>query len=145
MPKRKAPTKVLKKTCRDQQNGLCGCRAKCGTVLPPDGKGLVQYQHWPALESRPVLEDDSDWIPAQHDPRYLFAEMVACHLRETNEGRSGATTLGSDRHMIAKIKRLTSDKPPRFKRAIPSQPLRSRGTFPKGQKLKSKPFQRRKP
>ena len=140
MPKRKAPPKSLKKTCRDQQNGLCGCRANCGTVLPPDGKGLVQYQHWPALEARPLLDDDSDWVPGQHDPKYLFAELTACHLLETNKGRSGATTLGSDRHTIAKIKRLTRMKP-RLKKRIPSQPMKSCGktVWPK------RKFDRRKP
>lgn len=106
MPKRRAPTKAVKTAVRKKQSGLCGCRKRCGTVLPPDGKGLVQYQHEPALELRLVEDDDSDWIPPQHSVQHLFAELKACHQLETTGGRSGATSLGSDRHNIDKTRRL---------------------------------------
>src|ERR1700744_1406565 len=109
MPKRKAIPVRIKRFIRSRQDGKCGCRDRCGENLPPDGKGLVQYQHDPALQTRPVLPDGTDWDPPQHDPDYLFAELKACHARETNEGRSGATTLGSDKHAIAKIKRIRGE------------------------------------
>ena len=115
-PKRRAPPARVKKAVRERQKGKCGCRARCGAVLPPDGKGLVQYQHDPALGIRPVNEAGTDWIPPQHDPDHLFAELVACHLRETNEGRSGATSIGSDRHAIDKVKR--AERPPKPKRHV---------------------------
>lgn len=104
MPNRKTIPNRIKLEVRLRQNGYCGCHDKCGVKLPADGKGLVEYQHFPALQSRAVNDDDSDWIPAQHDANFILAEISACHKRETNKGRSGATRLGSDRHAINKTK-----------------------------------------
>lgn len=106
-PKRRAPPKRVKDAVRKRQKGRCGCRTgECGRPeLPPDGKGLVHYQHDPALGVRPINEDRTDWIPPQHDPDYLYAEMAACHHRETNEGRFGAHKIGSDRYEIEKVKK----------------------------------------
>lgn len=106
MPKRRAIPAYIKRLVRNRQNDACGCRGNCGYVLPPDGLGLVQYQHEPPLALRQVLPDDSDWLPSQHDPRYIYAELKECHRVETY-GASKATSLGSDRHAIDKMKRLT--------------------------------------
>lgn len=121
MPTRKAIPSRIKLEVRLRQKGRCGCRKACGAKLPPDGKGLVQYQHDPCLALRAPLPDDSDWTPAQHDPAYLYAELTECHAAETNKGRSGATTLGSDKHAIAKTKRILGITKQRPKKKIPGR------------------------
>jgi hypothetical protein len=137
-PKRKATPARVKREVRERQKGLCGCRDHCGAVLPPDGKGLVQYQHDPALGIRPINDDYSDWIPPQHDPAYIYAELKACHARETNQGKHGAAKIGSDRYEIDKMKR--HERPPKPKRTWQGASLKSRNTFgPKG----SRPFRKR--
>jgi len=128
-PRRKAPPAKVKRAVRERQGGLCGCRKQCGAVLPPDGKGLVQYQHDPALGVRPVNAAGTDWIPPQHDPAHLYAELRACHEGETYDGRSGATVLGSDRHSIDKAARIESPgKKPRRKWA--HQKMGGRSAWP---------------
>ncbi len=131
-PIRKTIPVRVKRLVRERQGDRCGCRDKCGAKLPPDGKGLVEYQHWPALKTRPVNDDGTDWIPTQHDPKYIFAELKACHRRETNKGRSGATRMGSDRHSINKVKWIRGE----FKG-------RPKTKWPKGRKIAPRPFQKR--
>lgn len=126
MPERKTIPKRIKLEVRLRQNGRCGCKDKCGEKLPSDGKGLVEYQHFPALQSRAILDDGSDWIPAQHDPEFILAEMKACHTRETNKGRSGATRLGSDRHAINKVKWILGEFKGRPKTKWPERKMQSR-------------------
>jgi len=121
-PKRKAIPAKVKKAVRERQGNVCGCRAKCGTILPPDGKGLVQYQHDPALGIRPINDDGSDWIPPQHDAAHIYAELTACHKRETYRGRNGEAAIGSDRYEIDKMRR--HEKPKRPKRKIKSAGFR---------------------
>ena len=67
-------------------------------------------QHEPALELRPINADGTDWEPPQHDPRYLYAELVACHKRETYHGKNGAFKIGSDRWEIDKMRRREKKK-----------------------------------
>lgn len=132
-PIRKAIPKNIKVVVRLFQNGLCGCRKRCGVKLPPDGKGLVEYQHEPALALRAVSWDGSDYEPPQHDPRYIFAELKDCHKTETYHPRSKATSLGSDRHAIDKTRRLRGELKPRPKKK-----------WPAGRKIAPRPFPQRK-
>jgi hypothetical protein len=129
-PKRRAPRISTKRAVRKRQNDLCGCREHCGRELPPDGKGLVHYQHEPPLALRDILPDGSDWVPSQHDPDYLYAELAECHAKETYHPRSKATSLGSDRHAIDKTKRLRGELKPKPKKPWPSRKMESR-PFPK--------------
>lgn len=126
MASRKTIPKRIKLEVRLRQKGYCGCHDKCGVKLPADGLGLVEYQHFPALQSRAIADDGEDWIPAQHDPDFILAELTACHKRETNTGRSGATRLGSDRHAINKVKWITGQFKGPPKRNWPSRPMQSR-------------------
>ncbi len=85
------------------------------------------------LDMRQVLPDLSDWVPSQHDPNTIFAELRECHLRETNKGRSGATTMGSDKFAKAKkdrILEITGVKP--------------KHNWGRGQKLRGKGFEKGK-
>lgn len=131
-PKRKVIPKRIKAAVRAIQTGLCGCRKRCGAQLPPDGNGLVEYQHEPALALREVNSTGTDYVPPQHDPKYIFAELKACHRAETNKGRSGATTVGSDRHAINKAKWIRGE----FKG-------RPKTKWAKGRRLQGRPFQKR--
>lgn len=54
----------------------------------------------------------------------LQAVHVACHNLKTN-GRP-ATTYGSDKHIIAKTKRLAGEGKPKQKRAWPKRPMQRR-------------------
>lgn len=132
-PKRKAIPKRVKVLVRLLQNGLCGCRKKCGAKSPPDGLGLVDLQHEPPLALREVNEAGTDYIPAQHDPNFLYAELKACHREESYHPRSKATSIGSDRHAIDKTRRLRGELKPKRKKA-----------WPRGRKLQSRGFQRSK-
>lgn len=78
--------------------------------LEPRALPGIRWDHRPPLATRAIRDDGSDWEPAQQDPRYIDALTKACHDARTYRGRSGATSLGSDAHAIAKMRRLTSEK-----------------------------------
>jgi len=147
MPKRRAPRKSSKDAVRKRQGNRCGCRTgECGRPeLPPDGKGLVQYQHEPPLANREIEPDDSDWIPSQHSPYHLYAELTACHHRETYHPRSKATSLGSDRHNIDQVRRLRGEVKKKRSAKIPARPMQGgKSQWPKGQKIPRRPFPKRR-
>ena len=116
MPERRAIPVAVKRAVRERQSGLCGCNENCGEKLPPDGKGLVEYQHTPPLALREINADGTDWIPPQHSADHILAEVKACHRRETYHPRSKATSVGSDRHAIDKVKRIRGETKTRPKR-----------------------------
>jgi hypothetical protein len=113
----------------------------------------VQFDHDPALALREWDQEKQDFIPPQHDPEYIVIRTEPAHDRKTNG--SGATSHGSDKHVIAKIDRvgeaekafrrrlLAKSDPdietsPRPRSRIPSRgfsrqhrPLRGRSSFPK--------------
>lgn len=65
-----------------------------------------------------------------------------CHSKITNGTK--ATTAGSSKHIIAKVKRLRGETGNGPKRRIPSKPFtKSKRKLPNG-KIQSRPFQRRK-
>ena len=69
--------------------------------LDPDA---VQWDHDPALQLRVWNEAAGDTIPAANDPRYITPRARDDHNRKTNGTK--ATTYGSDKHAIAKAKRM---------------------------------------
>lgn len=60
----------------------------------------TNFDHEPALRLRDLTEDGSEYVPHQHDPKYLQALCKVCHDIKTRG--SGATTAGTD---VGKIKK----------------------------------------
>lgn len=100
-------------------------------------EGGIDWDHNPPLAIRRVDPETGDWVPHQHDPRFLTPLRSADHARKTNG--TAATTAGSDKHMIAKAKRqeakrleaqrqlLTTSAPPdKPNRRWPSRPFPKR-------------------
>ncbi|CCE05820.1 conserved hypothetical protein [Bradyrhizobium sp. STM 3843] len=111
----------------------------------------VDFDHDPALGLRDWDEQKRDFIPPQLDPDFIVIRTKPDHGLKTNG--NGATSYGSDKHTIAKIRRVSAeaeafrlrmlakkdpdiDAPPRERSRIPSRgfsrdhrPLRSRSTF----------------
>ena len=96
-----------------------------------------ELDHDPALGLR-ERTPDGKYIPDEHDPDHLVWREAEDHAVKTRG--NGATTAGSDVHVIAKTKRLAkaeeehrrrmlaqycavSDPPSRRKRTIPSRPF----------------------
>jgi hypothetical protein len=136
-----------------RQNHRCAC---CDISLS-DG---VEFDHRPPLRLREVDATSNDYLPPQDDPDYIDALTPECHQRRTTGRKQGAlrtvTTLGSDAHTIAKIKRAER----RFEGSTSKQhtvKIRSRGfekdtrrisdgakrAWPKGRKIS--PRQKQEP
>ena len=140
MPKRRAIPRRIKDVVRATQEGFCGCTDKCQDILPPDGDGLVQYDHQPPLKLRAAAADDSDWDPPQHDPEHIVAMVTAHHRAKTSHPRGRHTSIDSDQHAIAKVRRLRGELKPRKKQKLPSRKMvSSKRAWPK------RTFQQRKP
>ena len=88
------------------QEGKC---AMCGAKLTAEN---IHDDHWQALALGGGNELDN---------RRLICS-VPCHREKTSGSKS--TSLGSDIHAVAKIKRLTGEK--KQKRKIPSRPFARR-------------------
>jgi len=108
--------------------GQCKC-AGCGESLR---KGSVHFDHRPPLEQRKINRQKTDFIPPQDNPQFLEAIDVPCHQFRTTGRKPGAektvTTLGSDVHVAAKLRRMSKPKKPTRpwpSRGIPSRPFRS--------------------
>jgi hypothetical protein len=111
----------------------------------------VEWDHDPALGLRPFSTVTGDFIPPQLDPAGIVARPRRGHAEKTfgPGGERRITTLGSDIHAIAKVKRLARGQaahdarrngeaapaPQRRKRKIPSRPFSKR----------HRPMRRRKP
>lgn len=126
-----------KRTVSERQHGVC----KCGCGTPIFGtKGKIHWDHEPALRLRDIAPDGKDYIPRQNNPAYLDALCVTAHQAKTNG--TGATTAGRDTGKIKKERKR--NKPPKIKKRIASRPMASCGTFQKGKKMQSRPFQQRR-
>lgn len=79
----------------------------------------VDWHHEPPLELRPfeIVNGRKIYTPGENDPRHLVPMAPDAHEKRTTKGRSGATTLGSDRHAIDKTKRIR-DRQAEFRRVI---------------------------
>lgn len=126
-PKRKYIPLAVKRAVGNRQHWVCKCG--CGTEI---AVGKVHWDHEPALRLRDISPDGSDYIPPQNDPDYLDALCPVAHRAKTSG--TGASTAGTDVGKIAKERRR--DRPARL---TPKRP------WPKGQKLRGKPFPKKMP
>lgn len=134
-PKRRAiPVRIKRQIIAGQKVCPCGCGLELTIGLP------THWDHEPALRLRNVNRRRTDYIPKQHDRRYIVGRCVPSHKVKTHG--TGATTAGTDIGKISKERRRS--RKPRFKRPIPSRPMQSSKTRWPKQKLQSRPFQRRK-
>jgi hypothetical protein len=90
----------------------------------------TQFDHRPGLWERKFDTVAKDTIPPANDPAFIEACTIAGHKVRTHG--NGATTVGSDSHRRAKIKRFTEPKGEKPKREIPRRP------FPAGRKFPSR-------
>lgn len=111
-PKRKAPTLAAK---------LAACERRLRELL---GTEQIQYDHRPTLESREVNRAGTDFIPPQNDPKFLDALSREEHALRTFGTK--ATSLNSDAHSRAKIRRLRGENKPKPKRAWPARKMQGR-------------------
>jgi hypothetical protein len=105
----------------------------------------IDWSHEPALQLRAY--DERDYSPAQHDPGFIFirrkAEHAAITFKDNGTGRGDLTA-------IAHVKRL-GRKEEEFRRRLlakdsgePAREQRRKHQWPKGQKIRSRGFQRRR-
>lgn len=84
----------------------------------------VDYDHSPPIRLREVNAERTDTIPPMNDPDHIFAMLPKCHARKTNGSK--ATSAGSDKHAIAKVRRLRGENKPKPKRTWPSRDIPAR-------------------
>ncbi len=107
-PRRAVPMKLQ----RDKALELCADLMRKLGMVAVDAEVAFELDHDPALVLRPVDPATGHHIPHQHDPRGLVWMTKEAHDRKTN-GRGGerrVTTLGSDKHLAAKLDRLSDDE-----------------------------------
>lgn len=97
----------------------------------------VELDHDPALGLREINADGTDWIPSQHDARYLVWRPKAEHRTKTSGTK--ATSAGSDIHAIAKGKRLTREQQEHRRRML-AKAGQAEATEPKRSRWASRPF-----
>jgi len=89
------------------------------------GDEKAHLDHDPALILREFNQRNCKYTPDANNPHYLIYRTVAEHLQKTIGRTVGAsktvTTKGSDIFLKAKFARL--EKPPKFKKRIPSRPF----------------------
>lgn len=106
----------------------------------------VRFDHRPALEARPLNRSKTDFIPPQHDPDAIEAIHPDCHQWRTTGRKPGAaktvTTLGSDTHNAAKVRRARKKRSTKWKRKIPSRPFAAKSRSPSSSRKRSRRFTR---
>lgn len=101
------------------------------------GKPLIAVSTGEELLPGMAIEFDhvhADVHGGPHEYENLRPLPKATHKKKTK----------ADVQANAKIRRIRGENKPRVKKRIPSRPTVSCGTFPKGQKMQSRPFQKRK-
>lgn len=117
------------------------CKVKLEVLIRQEGRcaqtkerlGRVDntnFDHRPALWERKYDTVAKDTIPQANNPDFIEACTLAGHKIRTHG--TGATTVGSDSHRRAKIKRMTDEKPEKPKQKIPSR------SFGGGRKFQSR-------
>jgi hypothetical protein len=81
----------------------------------------TQFDHRPAIWERKFDTVANDTVPPANDPAFIEACTIAGHKVRTHG--NGATTVGSDSHRRAKIKRFTEPNPDKPKQKIPRRPF----------------------
>jgi hypothetical protein len=93
-------------------------------ILGFDPKEPIDWNHNPALGLREYDPETGLYTPDELDPRYLEPMRRADHLVRTNGTK--ATTAGSDKHRIAKVRHLRGETRAKPKRRWPKRPFPSR-------------------
>jgi hypothetical protein len=75
---------------------------------------VIEWHHTPAIGLREQLKNGR-YRPDLNDPKHIVPMRKADHARQTNG--TPATTAGSDKHAIAKAKRI-ADKQAEFRRLL---------------------------
>ncbi len=123
--KRPAMSTLVKLDVVIRQEGRCRQSGdKLGTLKN------TQFDHRPALWERKFDTVKGDTVPPANDPAFIEACTIAGHKVRTHG--NGATTVGSDSHRRAKIKRMTEPKSDEPNQKIP------RRSFAKGRKFQSR-------
>lgn len=131
-PKRRAIPVAVKRAILERQGAECICG--CGQPVSWQTKSDTHFDHEPALRLRAINADGTDYIPAQHDPRYIDARCPESHHAKTHG--TGASTAGSD---VGKIKKERKrNRAPKRKRKIPPRA----NPWAKGRKMQSRGFGR---
>lgn len=134
-PRKHRPLSV-EREIKTRQDGKCCCGRCGGEAL--DGHD-IEYNHRPALALREYDEDTGLYQPDENDVRYLFAEIKEHHREGTSHPRGPHTSIDSDQHAIGKVRRTkkkglgTVDKGPK-----------PASKWPKGRRLQSRGFEKRK-
>lgn len=120
-PRRTIPVAV-KRAVIARQWGVChGDRCYAGVDSKPGSN--THFDHAWALRLRDINADGTDYVPHQHDDRYIDALCPPCHHAKTHG--TGATTAGTD---IGKIKKERKAGRP----GKPKRKMQGRGFPPKG-------------
>lgn len=122
-------------------------------------RGKVQFDHRPALENRPYDTEAGDFIPAQHDAKFIDAILDEEHKGRTSgavgqpyrgdvpmraRSRSLANKTEDAREKAAAKAGQTYERrddipPPTKSSKAPKAKIRSRSNWPKGRKIESRP------
>lgn len=111
--------------------------------------GKVNYDHRPPVSERPFDTETNDTIPPANDPDAIEPILEDEHDKRTNGpgGEKRITTAGSDANNRAKRRALTKAQE-EFRRKVLERPCGQKrersGNFPKGRKIQSRGFQRRR-
>lgn len=104
---------------------ICACG--CGEVIT----GAIHFDHNPALHLRKFSKRKNDYIPAENDPKYLFALIDGHHIKKTTREAKARKKV---RNIIKKqLGRVVKGRRKRFSR------------FPKGRAMpgsKTTPFKK---
>lgn len=136
-PKRKGWPVALVRLLHHRCNNRCEA---CGVDL---NVVKFNYDHRPPLEFRAVADDGKDWVPAQHDPKWLDVLCKPCHDLRTFKG-VGAQL--SDIAIIAKFRRSEKKRNGKEKRKATIQGrsfAAASGGVGKGRKLQGRGFRKR--
>lgn len=127
-PKRKYIPIAIRRAAVKRQGGKCACG--CGEPVSVERGSGTDFDHDPALILRRINRKGTDYIPPQLSPKHIVARTRACHHRKTRG--TGATTAGTDIGMMKKNNRRERKKD------------RIKCRWPRGRKLQSKPFPKRR-
>ncbi len=137
-PRKAVPMKLQ----RDLALKLCADLMRRMGMVEEAEPVSFELDHDPALVLRDVDPATGRHIPHQHDPEYLIWKTGKAHDRKTN-GRGGekrTTTYGSDKHVAAKLTRLTDAEIERHRRQMLGPSERSAVPAKPGPKMQSRPM-----
>lgn len=109
------------------------------------GKGLIEWDHVPALELRPLDPQTGDTVPPANDPRYVRPLRKAAHRTKTSgrRGEKRVTSYGSDAHAIAKARRVPAAET-KHREAMASKGSGAEKPCRPKRKIRSRGFEKRR-